>query len=245
MNNVREADIDAFGGRAMVVFIKDGWAIGFAYYDGSSWSRGTVEPPALPTKFEDPSVTHVTAMVGSVATVVFLCVYKTGGQVYARRFDESSGTWGSRITVANLGGVGVDKPWVIAGAAAGPSGPQNAHVAFFDTSMNLWSSFSTDGGSSWTTQMVIEPGSISPKGLRTGFCAQPAIGDISLSGPHSYYIAVTPPSGSLMRWKIVEAIDVATPPNPPDWQFGYLSTGTANLEMEGLGVVNDQIHIPG
>jgi len=225
----------------MAVFIKNGFEIGFAYYNGSTWSQGTVQGFVTGEQFEDPRVVSLMMMVGGLPTPVFVCAYKNQDSVFVRRFNEVSGAFGDSIFVFQGTGVGVDKPWLIAGAL-NPSGFQDAHAVWFNFGNRLWSSFSTDGGSIWTSQPVLELATGSP--IITNFCAQPAIGDTTMPGP--YYVAVTP-SQNPPTWKILEAKDEAAPGNPPDWQFNFLTDGTTRgvLEMTGMGLVNGNQHVAG
>jgi len=107
VDNVREVHIAAANGTAMVAFIKDGYEIGFAYFDGTNWLEGDITQ-VEPT--EDPTVVY--GMTPSGPT--YICCYKTGDSVQVERFDSATNSFGSQVSVRSTGGVGVDKPWMVA-----------------------------------------------------------------------------------------------------------------------------------
>ena len=230
----------------MVTFIQTDHSpqngIGFSYFDGSTWTEGTVTGGG----FDDPSVCYNGAvLIGGLPVATFLCCYRNAGVCELKAFNP--GTLAFDLDPIEVGtpltfGETIDKSWIF-------SGHQHAtyddlHVTWFNPltsgagGANLSFATSRDGGVNWSTPDVIVDQSDTSITI-TGRMPQGTVGDTTVPGP--IYLVYS--KGATGDIRFMQGTETSSSTNS-GWEFEHLK-GSGILELDAHGSDNTPLLVPG
>ncbi|MFH0944844.1 MAG: sialidase family protein [Planctomycetota bacterium] len=244
-HNVREVDIAVHNGTAMVTFIQTEHqplqnGVGYSYFDGSTWTEGTVTGGL----FDDPSVCYYgTVVISGTPVETFLCCYRNGGVCEVKAFNPATLAFDlDPVLVGNPDGGGIlDKSWIISGRQQ--TTYNDLHVTWHEGpgGANLRFTTSRDGGATWSTPDVITD-RLDPSTPINGRMVQSTVGDTTVPGP--IYFAYMPGASGDIR--IMQGTEETSSSTNSGWEFEHLrnSSGILTLDTNGSDDMADDVPGP-
>ena len=216
--------------------------IGFSYFDGSTWTEGTVTGGG----FDDPSVCYNGAvLIGGLPVATFLCCFRNAGVCKLKAFNP--GTLAFDQDPIEVGtpplGETIDKSWIFSGHQH--STYDDLHVTWFDalSDANLRFTTSRDGGVTWSTPDVIVDKSDASTTI-SGRMPQCTVGDTTVPGP-IYLAYLKGATGDIRFMQGTEPGPNEPPPTTHSgWVFEHLR-GPGILELDAHGSDNTPDLVPG